>query len=125
MQRLYANKVDTLISMCSNIASGMQELERLKIVHRDLAARNVMLNEELVAKVGDFGLAKCGLEYESTGSYAYKMDMFLRVYPEGRSTRNRCLVVRSYDLGNFLAALHLTKLMASIKSTTYEKLVKD
>lgn len=35
----------------------MAYLESQKVVHRDLAARNVLINEENVAKVCDFGLA--------------------------------------------------------------------
>ena len=42
----------------------MSELHRMKIVHRDLAARNVMLDRWLQAKVGDFGLAREGTEYD-------------------------------------------------------------
>lgn len=35
----------------------MAYLESQKVVHRDLAARNVLISEEGVAKVCDFGLA--------------------------------------------------------------------
>lgn len=35
----------------------MEYLESMKVVHRDLAARNVLISEEGVAKVCDFGLA--------------------------------------------------------------------
>uniref|UniRef100_A0A0K0DBI5 Tyrosine-protein kinase n=1 Tax=Angiostrongylus cantonensis TaxID=6313 RepID=A0A0K0DBI5_ANGCA len=41
-----------------DICGGMCYLESRQIVHRDLAARNVLLDEEYVAKVSDFGLAK-------------------------------------------------------------------
>ena len=42
----------------------MAELHRVGVVHRDLAARNVMLDKWHQAKVGDFGLAREGNEYE-------------------------------------------------------------
>ena len=36
----------------------MEYLEDKKLVHRDLAARNVLVNDHLVCKIADFGLAK-------------------------------------------------------------------
>ena len=40
------------------ISKGMDFLNQRNIYHGDLAARNVLLTDELVAKVSDFGLSK-------------------------------------------------------------------
>lgn len=47
-----------LIQFSVHICEGMSYLEEKGIVHRDLAASNVLISEDNVAKVSDFGLAK-------------------------------------------------------------------
>ena len=46
------------------VASGMAHLERKGLIHRDLAARNVLIGENLIAKVADFGLARVIVDNE-------------------------------------------------------------
>lgn len=47
-----------LISYAYQIARGMDYLASRKCIHRDLAARNVLVSEDFVMKIADFGLAR-------------------------------------------------------------------
>lgn len=50
--------VSDQIEMAAQVASGMAYLEQQNYIHRDLAARNVLVGENNVCKVADFGLAR-------------------------------------------------------------------
>ncbi|XP_019727270.1 megakaryocyte-associated tyrosine-protein kinase isoform X2 [Hippocampus comes] len=47
-----------LLRFALDVCEGMAYLESKKLVHRDLAARNVLLSDDDVAKVSDFGLTR-------------------------------------------------------------------
>lgn len=47
-----------LVDFASQVAEGMCYLESQNYIHRDLAARNVLVTENNLCKVGDFGLAR-------------------------------------------------------------------
>lgn len=51
-------KLPQLIDMAAQIASGMAYLESQNYIHRDLAARNVLVGENNIVKIADFGLAR-------------------------------------------------------------------
>ena len=41
-----------------NIVDGMSYLGQKNIIHRDLAARNILVANEELVKISDFGLAR-------------------------------------------------------------------
>jgi len=51
-------KLAQLIDMSAQIAAGMAYLESQNYIHRDLAARNVLVGENHIVKIADFGLAR-------------------------------------------------------------------
>ena len=50
--------VPELLDIAEQVAEGMCYLESQNYIHRDLAARNILVGENNVCKVGDFGLAR-------------------------------------------------------------------
>ena len=51
-------KIEQLVKMLRDVASGMKYLSEMNYIHRDLAARNILVNKDLVCKVADFGLSR-------------------------------------------------------------------
>uniref|UniRef100_A0A673BAM9 Tyrosine-protein kinase n=1 Tax=Sphaeramia orbicularis TaxID=375764 RepID=A0A673BAM9_9TELE len=47
-----------LLRYALDVCEGMEYLEFKKLIHRDLAARNILVSDDNVAKVSDFGLTK-------------------------------------------------------------------
>uniref|UniRef100_H2YM15 Protein kinase domain-containing protein n=1 Tax=Ciona savignyi TaxID=51511 RepID=H2YM15_CIOSA len=52
-----AREVRTLWKMAHHVALGMEFLTKSRIIHGDIAARNILVGEDLVCKISDFGLA--------------------------------------------------------------------
>ena len=51
-------QIPVLIDMAAQVASGMAYIELQGYIHRDLAARNVLVGENYLCKVANFGLAR-------------------------------------------------------------------
>ncbi|KAM9860983.1 ephrin type-A receptor 6-like [Aulostomus maculatus] len=57
-----------LVGMMRGIAVGMTYLSDMGYIHRDLAARNILVDENLVCKVSDFGMSRI-LEDDTEAAY--------------------------------------------------------
>lgn len=51
-------KFNHLLDIGAQVADGMRYVEREQHIHRDLAARNILVGENNMVKIGDFGLAR-------------------------------------------------------------------
>uniref|UniRef100_A0A8C5G802 Receptor protein-tyrosine kinase n=1 Tax=Gouania willdenowi TaxID=441366 RepID=A0A8C5G802_GOUWI len=58
-----------MLNWCVQIAKGMNYLEDNRMVHRNLAARNVLLNNNFMAQISDYGIAD--LLYPDDKKYFY------------------------------------------------------
>ncbi|XP_077076364.1 tyrosine-protein kinase FRK [Siphateles boraxobius] len=66
-------QMSELIEMAAQVAAGMAYLELQNYIHRDLAARNVLVGDNNVCKVADFGLARViHMDNEESGENVYE-----------------------------------------------------
>eukprot|EP00112_Aurelia_sp_Birch-Aquarium-sp1_P012893 Seg2718.1 transcript_id=Seg2718.1/GoldUCD/mRNA.D3Y31 product="Ephrin type-A receptor 5" protein_id=Seg2718.1/GoldUCD/D3Y31 len=47
-----------LLGMARGVSSGMTYLAEMSFIHRDLAARNILVDDNMVCKVADFGMSR-------------------------------------------------------------------
>ncbi|KAM9496357.1 tyrosine-protein kinase fynb isoform 2-T3 [Clarias gariepinus] len=67
-----ALKLPNLVDMASQVAGGMAYIERMNYIHRDLRAANILVGENLVCKIADFGLARLIEDNEYTARQGAK-----------------------------------------------------
>jgi len=62
-----------MINIAAKVASGMAYIESQNLIHRDLAARNILVGENNIIKIADFGLARLisDDDYYITKSYLF------------------------------------------------------
>ncbi|TSK38392.1 Tyrosine-protein kinase CSK [Bagarius yarrelli] len=64
--------VECLLKFSLDVCEAMEYLEANNFVHRDLAARNVLVSEDNIAKVSDFGLTKEASSTQDTAKLPVK-----------------------------------------------------
>lgn len=67
-----------LVGMLRGIVVGMTYLSDMGYVHRDLAARNILVDENLICKVSDFGMSRV-LEDDSDASYTTTVSIGVQI----------------------------------------------
>uniref|UniRef100_A0A3Q3FRP3 Tyrosine-protein kinase n=1 Tax=Labrus bergylta TaxID=56723 RepID=A0A3Q3FRP3_9LABR len=65
-------KLPLLVDMAAQIADGMAFIERMNYIHRDLRAANILVADNLVCKIADFGLARLIEDNEYTARQGAK-----------------------------------------------------
>ena len=72
-----------LISFSYQVARGMDYLSSRQCIHRDLAARNVLVAEDYVLKIADFGLTRNVTNidyYRKTGDVSDFLTIFFFIF---------------------------------------------
>ncbi|XP_061337448.1 serine/threonine-protein kinase STY46-like [Gastrolobium bilobum] len=68
-------KFPTLLKVAIDVAKGMNYLHQHNIIHRDLKAANLLMDENCIVKVADFGVARVkaqsGVMTAETGTYRW------------------------------------------------------
>ncbi|KAF7140889.1 hypothetical protein RHSIM_Rhsim06G0011000 [Rhododendron simsii] len=76
-------KLPAILKVAIDVSKGMNYLHHNKIVHRDLKAANLLMDENDVVKVADFGVAKVqtptGVMTAETGTYRWMAPEHLKL----------------------------------------------
>ncbi|XP_039512204.1 tyrosine-protein kinase fynb isoform X2 [Pimephales promelas] len=67
-----ALKLPNLVDMAAQVAGGMAYIERMNYIHRDLRSANILVGDNLVCKIADFGLARLIEDNEYTARQGAK-----------------------------------------------------
>ena len=86
--------LEQLIDMAAQVAAGMAFLELNNYIHRDLAARNILVGENNIVKVADFGLARIIAENEYVAHEGAKVHVCVCVCVHVCMCVHACLCVR-------------------------------
>ncbi|GFR45868.1 hypothetical protein Agub_g7320 [Astrephomene gubernaculifera] len=72
-------KLSAILKLAADVARGMDYLHQRKIIHRDLKAANLLMDDNAIVKIADFGVARV---IESTGHMTAETGTYRWMAPE-------------------------------------------
>ncbi|CAK8672615.1 unnamed protein product [Clavelina lepadiformis] len=90
----------TLYQMARQIACGMDYLTKTRIIHGDIAARNILVGEDLICKISDFGLANDVYRYGVIQGQSERCVPFKWISPE-RMMAGKVPITSKSDVWSF------------------------
>ncbi|KAG2485770.1 hypothetical protein HYH03_015484 [Edaphochlamys debaryana] len=72
-------KLSAVLKLASDVARGMDYLHQRKIIHRDLKAANLLMDDNAIVKIADFGVARV---IETTGHMTAETGTYRWMAPE-------------------------------------------
>ena len=87
-----------LLEIAIDVANGMKQLERCKVIHCDLRAHNILVDGDVICKVASFNKALC-LEHGETYRICQNQPVAIRWQPP-EVLRNKTFSIKS-DVWSF------------------------
>ena len=75
-------KESIIYNLISQICNGIKEMHDKKIIHRDIKPDNIFMNENMIIKIGDFGVSKQLKSYKSYALTTKKLGTEYYAAPE-------------------------------------------
>ncbi|PNW71561.1 hypothetical protein CHLRE_16g659400v5 [Chlamydomonas reinhardtii] len=72
-------KLSAILKLAADVARGMDYLHQRKIIHRDLKAANLLMDDNAIVKIADFGVARV---IETTGHMTAETGTYRWMAPE-------------------------------------------
>ncbi|KAK9270984.1 hypothetical protein L1049_026572 [Liquidambar formosana] len=112
-------KLPSLLKVAIDVSKGMDYLHQNNIIHRDLKAANLLMDENQVVKVADFGVARVqdqsGVMTAETGTYRWMAPEVIEHKPYGQKADVFSFGIVLWELlTGKLPYEHLTPLQAAM-----------